>query len=75
MIASVLVVTPLSKYCWMRRRHASGDPWTISSSTTSSGIAATAALRSPADQASHMPCSCSPRPSQRWNSAYTGTLR
>ena len=40
-----------------------------------SGIAAVAALRSPADQASHMPWSASPRPSQRWNSAYTGTLR
>ncbi len=43
-------------------RQASGDPWTTSSSTTSSGIAATAALRSPAAQASHIPCNWSPGP-------------
>ena len=36
---------------------AAGEPWTISSSTSSSGIAARAALRSPAFQASHIGCS------------------
>ena len=51
MIASELVVTPLSKYSWMRARHDAGSPCTIRSSTTSSGIAASAALRSPARHA------------------------
>ena len=42
-----VVVTPLSKYAWILARHSAGEPCTINSSTTESGIAASAALRSP----------------------------
>src|SRR5918999_31781 len=69
------VVRPLSAYSRTRARHRSGEPCTTRSSTTASGMRASAPLRSPAAHASCIGLSTSPRPSHSWNAAYTGTVR
>ena len=69
------VSTPLSRYACTRRCISVGPPWMNRSSMTCSGTAATAALRSPAAQASHMGCSNAVRPSHSWNALYTGTFK
>ena len=52
-----------------------GEPITNRSRTTWSGTASTALRRSPASQAASRSTSSSPRPRNRWNSVYTGTVR